>query len=245
MKTKIEYLVQSRTRNKKTGDIPTIIIGKNADQVLKSCIASGCKLLQDKLGGSGEYKKLGLKPCYAHNSTVSWGTKSIFRSLIKGTKEIADYSVKEGFRLSARHAKYYRLSSIGDASALSKDQIKEIKKEGKKYGLKPLGYTANKSASHLKSMLLLSCPTMEEADAAVADGWRSTTIFSEYKGKKTFVTPAGNKGIICPEQVQSIQAHKKSKDVTPREKITCNICGLCSKGNTHKTKYKVIGFVSH
>lgn len=241
----IKYLVQSRTMNKKTGDIPTIIVGKNATQTIQSCIAAGCKLLQEDLGGSGEYKKLGLKPCYAHKGTVSWGTKSIFRSLIKGTKKIADYTVQEGFRLSSRHAKYYRLSSIGDASSLSKKQLKEIKKEAKKYGLKPIGYTANKSADHLKSMLLLSCTSLEDADQAVRDGWRSTAIFSSWNGKRTFKTESGNLGIICPEQTQSLKAQNKSKDISPREKITCNICGLCSKGNKHKTKYKIVGFISH
>jgi len=241
----VEYLVQARTRNKKTGDIPTIIIGRNPEQIVSSCISAGCKLLQEKLGGTGEYKKLGLKPCYAHKGTVSWATKSIFRSLKKGSKSIEDYSVREGFRLSARGAKYYRMSSIGDASALSMAQIKEIKKEAKKYKLSPLGYTANRDAKHLQNMLMLSCPTLKETDQAVSSGWRATTIFKDWNGKKTFTTPGGHKGIVCPEQTQSLNAENKGMKVTPREKIECNTCGLCANGNKHRTKYKVIGFVAH
>ena len=76
--------------------------------------------------------------------------------------------------------------------------------------------------------------------------WRSTTIFDKWDGKtKTFRTPDNNQGIICPEQTQALTAKNKGKDVTPREKITCNICGLCGKGNKNKTKYKVIGFIAH
>jgi hypothetical protein len=237
----IDILVQATTRNQKTGNIPTIIVGQNQNDVVKSCMQSGCKLLHTKLGGKGEYKELGLKPCYAHNSSVSWATKSIFRALDKGTKALDDYSLTEGFRMSARTAKYFRCSSIGDISSISHKRFNEILKEGIKYGLKPLGYTADKTATHLKESLLLSCPTIEETDQAVNEGWRATTIFQSWNGKKTFTTPSGHKGIVCPEQTQS----KSGKEITPRNKITCNDCGLCSQGNQHTTKYKVIGFITH
>lgn len=237
----IEILVQATTRNKKTGDMPTIIVGQNQKQVVSSCIKSGCKLLHKKLGGNGEYKELGLRPCYAHNSSVSWGTKSIFRALDKGSRVLDDYSLSEGFRMSARTARYFRCSSIGDISAVTPKRYSEILKEGIKYGLKPLGYTADKTATHLKESLLLSCTTIEDTDIAVNEGWRATTIFKKWNGNKTFVTPAGHKGLICPEQTQS----KSGKEITPRNKITCNECGLCSQGNQHTTKYKVIGFISH
>lgn len=237
----IDILVQATTKNKKTGNIPTIIVGQNQDDIVKSCIQSGCKLLHKKLGGSGEYKDLGLRPCYAHNSSVSWGTKSIFRALEKGSKVLDDYSLSEGFRMSARTARYFRCSSIGDISAVSPNRFRTILKEGAIYGLKPLGYTADKTATHLKDSLLLSCPTMEETDNAVNEGWRATTIFKSWDGKKTFTTPAGHKGIVCPEQTQA----KSGKEVTPRNKITCNDCGLCSQGNKHPSKYKVIGFITH
>jgi len=241
IKNTIDILVQSTTKNRKTGNIPTIIVGQNQNQVVSSCIQSGCKLLHKKLGGSGEYEDLGLKPCYAHNSSVSWGTKSIFRAIEKGTRTIEDYSLSEGFRMSARTAKFFRASSIGDMSSLSPQRVKEVIKEGIKYGLKPLGYTADKTATHLKEHLLLSCPTMEETDAAVNNGWRATTIFQTWDGKKTFTTPSGHKGIVCPEQTQA----RSRKEITPRNKITCNDCGLCSQGNQHTTKYKVIGFITH
>jgi len=241
IKKTIDILVQATTKNKKTGNIPTIIVGQNQNDVVKSCIQSGCKLLHKKLGGSGEYKDLGLRPCYAHNSSVSWGTKSIFRAIEKGTKVLEDYSLYDGFRMSARTAKYFRCSSIGDISAIEEHRFKVILKEAAIYGLKPLGYTADKRAVHLKEHLLLSCPTMKETDEAVNKGWRATTIFKSWDGKKTFTTPQGHKGIVCPEQTQS----KSGQEITPRNKITCNDCGLCSQGNQHSTKYKVIGFITH
>ena len=242
IKNTIDVLVQATTQNKKTGNLPTIIVGQTQKQVVSSCIQSGCKLLHTKLGGSGEYKELGLKPCYAHNGSVSWGTKNIFKALEKGSKTLEDYSVYDGFRMSARTAKYFRCSSIGDISVVTPNRFKTILKEAAIYGLKPLGYTADKTATHLKDSLLLSCPTMEETDEAVKNGWRATTIFKSWDGKKkTFTTPQGNKGIVCPEQTQA----KSGKEITPRNKITCNICGLCSQGNQHTTKYKVIGFITH
>ena len=236
----MNILVQATTRNKKTGNIPTIIVGQNYDEITSSCRASGCILLHKKLGGSGGYKELGLLPCYAHKGHVSWGTKSILRAIDKGTKTIADYSIEEGFSNSSRHAKYFRLSSIGDASSLSQETIDALVSEGIKYGLSPLGYTASKEATHLQSICLLSCPTIEETDEAISKGWRATSIFDvkDWDGERTFTTPQGHKGIYCPEQVQQM----KEKDVTPRKKITCNTCGLCAKGNKHRTKYKAIGF---
>ena len=234
-------LVQSTTQNKKTGDIPTIIVGTDYNKIVESCKTSECALLHKSLGGKGTYKELGLKPCYAHKGSVGWGTKSILKALQKGTKTIADYSLKEGFRLSARTAKYFRLSAIGDASSLPIETIKAIIKEGKEYGLLPLGYTASLKAEHLKEICIKSCTSMNEADKAVKAGWRATTIFHNWNGERTFTTPDGNVGVVCPEQTQAI----KDPNVSPRKKITCNTCGLCSQGNQHPTRYKVIGFLSH
>lgn len=237
----IDILVQARTSNTKTGDIPTIIVGQNHNDILRSCQNSGCALLHTKLGGNGLYTKLGLKPCYAHNSTVSWGTRSILRALDKGTKTLEDYSLSEGFRMASRTAKYFRLSSIGDASSLSLSRIKEIVSEGTKNKLLPLGYTASASATHLQEICLFSAPTMKDADSAINKGWRVAVQIGTWNGNKTFTTPLGHKGIVCPEQTQAIT----QPNVTPRNKITCNTCGLCSKGNQHSTKYKAIGFISH
>ena len=242
---KTGILVQSTTRNKKTGNVPTIIVGQTAEETLQSCIDSGCAVLPEKLGGSGEYKKLGIKsPCYAHNGPVAWATKSIRRAIDKGTRTIEDYSLENGFRMSARTARVFRLSSIGDCSALSHEQMKEIVSTGERYNLKPMGYTAGwkrKGKEYLKKWVLASNFTMEQADKAIDSGWRSTVILPKDTDYKTFVTPAGNKGIVCPEQTQQ----RINPDVTPRNKITCNTCGLCSEGNQHKSKFKVIGFINH
>lgn len=233
----IDVLVQSSTRNRKTGNVPTIIVGQDIHEIKKSCLDSGCPLLSEKMGGSGEYKKHGLKPCYAHASSVSWATKSILKAIDKGSKTIKDYSIKEGFRMSSRHAKFFRLSSIGDCSSLSRKVIDKLVKTGKEYNLKPLGYTAGwRQRPDLKDIVLASNITMKDADEAVSQGWRATCQVP--KGtKKRFLTPAGNEGIVCPEQTQ--------KSTTPRNKITCNTCGLCSEGNQHKTRFKVIGFINH
>ena len=233
----IDVLVQSSTRNKKTGNIPTVIVGQNTKDIKKSCLDSGCPLLSEKMGGAGQYKQHGLKPCYAHASSVSWATKSILKAIDKGNKTIKDYSIREGFRMSSRHARFFRLSSIGDCSSLSRKVIDKLVKTGKEYNLKPLGYTAGwRQRPDLKDIVLASNITMEDADTAVSQGWRATCQVP--KGtKKRFITPGGNEGIVCPEQ--------KQKNATPRNKITCNSCGLCSEGNQHKTRFKVIGFINH
>ena len=242
---KTGILVQSTTSNKKTGRIPTIIVGTTAEETLQSCIDSGCAVLPEKLGGTGEYHKYGIKkPCYAWKGTVSWATKSIRRALDKGTKTIEDYTCENAFRMSERTARVFRLSSIGDCSALSHEQMKEIVSTGERYNLKPMGYTAGwkrKGKDYLKQWVLASNFTMEQADKAIDSGWRSTVILPKDTDYKTFVTPAGNKGIVCPEQTQQ----RINPEVTPRNKITCNTCGLCSEGNQHKSKFKVIGFINH
>jgi len=237
----INVLVQATTKNRKTGNVPTIIVGQDIDDVKKSCLDSGCPLLSEKMGGSGEYKRHGIQPCYAHRAHVSWATKSIFKAIDKGTKQLSEYSIKHAFSNSSRHAKFFRLSSIGDCSSLSRKVINKLVNVGKEYNLKPLGYTAGwRQRPDLKDIVLASNITMKDADLAVSEGWRATCQVPKGTAKR-FTTPEGNKGIICPEQTQ----HHSVNRIGKRNKITCNSCGLCSEGNQHKSRFKVIGFINH
>jgi hypothetical protein len=142
----------------------------------------------------------------------------------KGSK---DYSLKNALSNSKRSAKMARFGAIGDPSALGIDYINKAVNAVKSIGLAPVGYTHFwKANPKLAGLLMASVHTLDEADQAMAAGFRAAVVLPpSHTGR--FTTPSGNKGIVCPAMVAD---------------VTCNDCRQCDGSNGSKI---VIGFPNH
>lgn len=216
MKKHPQILWLARTNNAKTGDTPTAFIGKTRKETLQSC--KGCEQLTNK-------------NCYAWFGTVGiWSLTHIHRAIKKDSQK---YSLSNA--LAHRHpdARMVRVSAIGDPARANPRELFSAKELAKQLGLAFVGYThfhKEKGAHRLKKLLMASCDTLEDADAAVKRGWRATAIVPyDFQGKR-FITPAGHTAVICPAQSK------------PGE-ITCNDCLLCDA--SRRTTFQVIAFRDH
>ncbi len=171
------------TKNVKTGNVPTLWVGKTREQSYDSC--KGCKLLETK-------------DCYAQFGTPSMAHKSMIRAADKGK----DYSLKQALMDSRRSAKMARFGAIGDPGALPLDYITKAIAAVRKAGLDPVGYTHHwRDKPELAGVFMASCDDLSEVDDALAKGFRAAVVLPwDHEGK--FTTPGGAKGIVCPAMVK-------------------------------------------
>lgn len=197
--------------NVKTGNVPTLYIGHTKQEAWESC--DGCKLR-----GNG---------CYAWSGSVNIGSSSTRRAYARGANKTLSYALQN------RHksARMVRISAIGDIGRCSSKQAAEIKETISQSKLELVGYTHHwreeKVAKNWRGSLMASCEKIEDADLAVSQGWRATAIVPEGT-PNAFITPAGNKAIVCPAQTMP--------------NITCNKCRLC---NGSKKAAHIIAFIAH
>jgi hypothetical protein len=201
---KANVIVSARTKNAKTGDVPTLAIGATREESLASCEAIRCPLL-----ASGE--------CYAQHGSVSWGHRSaidkIQRKGIDATSPAAAIAAVAARAFSARMV---RIGSIGDPSVARRDTLWAFVDEARRHGLAVVGYThgwRRKVAADLHGTLMASCETLVDADKAVAKGWRATVVVPA-DAPRTMATPAGRKVVVCPAQVTD-------------GRVQCNECRMC------------------
>jgi hypothetical protein len=210
-----DILWLAQTKNTKTGNVPTAMIGKTRRESLQSC--KGCSQLTNR-------------NCYAWFGTVSWGLAHIQRAF-KGDPQ--KYSFLNAIADRHPDARMVRVSAIGDPFRASFRDLQHSFELSKQLGLAFVGYThfhLEKGAHRLKKMLMASCDSIEQADAAVQRGWRATAVVPyNFQGKR-FTTPAGHTAVICPAQ-------------TMPKKITCNDCLLCDA--SRKTSFQIIAFRDH
>ena len=242
------YYVTATSRNTKTGNIPTVwIAGDSGDpdtdkqETAASCACSGCPLLPKHKGGEGVPEDR--LPCYAWQGQVSIALGTIIKAAKrKGRKH---YSLWNALKNSASSARYVRMTAIGDPSALNRRQKEEMTDTiqqyneqycGPKNQYRLIGYIHGwRLAPWWKDRLMASCDTLEEADKAIAKGWRpAVTVPSGTKGKSV-KTPAGNTLLICPHLTE---------DAKEKRVPDCNDCGWCS---VERTEYRQFGiaFPSH
>lgn len=211
-------LYTATSGNTKTGNMPQAWIGKDYDSSVKSCLASGCPLLPRRFGGQdGQIGKTKLKPCYAWQGSAKMAFSSMVRKL-KRTKEQGKpnpYSLKNAITKSVRSARMIRVTAIGNAGEMSKEDREELITEAKKAGLGLLGYIAGfKKYPEWMGSLMASTYTLRMADVAIDKGWRASTVLPEDHKPQFFETPKGRKGIVCPAQYTG-------------GAVDCNSCGLC------------------
>ena len=228
-----DHIFVPRSRNEKVGDVPQMYIGRTEKACVQSCKDSGCPLLSKRYGGQNGVLSDGtkLKPCYAHNGTVSFAVKSIYKALERGME--SNYTLANAIRKSVRSARIMRISQIGDPSSVTAQDAQTIYDECKKVGIQLKGFTAGwRKASWWKGKLMASTMTPAEADEAVRDGWRASVVLpadfiGEGPKRNTFTTPQGRKGVVCPHIMGA--------------RLTCNTCRLCVAENDGP----IIGFISH
>lgn len=193
----MDILWTAKSRNSKTGNMPTAWVGSTKEEAWDSC--EGCSLR-----GNG---------CYAWSGSVRMGHGGLLRAAANG----ADRSLEWALENRHKGARNVRLTGIGDIGRCGKDKADAIVERIQQEGLGILGYTHHwreeSVAEAWKGRLMASCETAEDADKAVAEGWRATMIVSEDTAR-TFKTEAGNRVSVCPAQLRE-------------GSIDCNNCRLC------------------
>ena len=222
-----------RSSNIKTGDVPTIAIGRTREESIATCRTVKCPLLhhnQGGLGGTIDPETDAPRPiCYSQHGSPSFGHHSQVRKHKRG----GDTSLSTALRTRSPLARMARIASIGDPAGLPAMLAVSIVSRIRKAGLAAVGYTHGwEAAPWLKGRLMASCDTPEQVDKAIAKGWRAVVVLPwDYKGR-SFKTPGGIVGPVCPAQL--------------RDNVTCNGCGgskgpLCDAAR----KGPPVGFIDH
>jgi len=195
----LEIFWSSRSRNSKTGDVPTAWIGSSFGAAKKSC--SGCSLLE--------------KGCYAYGGSPLLGHLSVTRTQMQKPD---NYKLEYALNHRNKKARMVRVTALGDIGRSGRAVADAVVAEIKASGLALVGYThhwrepAVIAAWH--GRLMASCDDMEAADQAVSNGWRAcVTVPSNHP--RISETPEGRKVVVCPAQVKEDHS------------ITCNTCRLC------------------
>ena len=153
------------------------------------------------------------KDCYSQRGIVAMS----HNSMLKKNARVGDGVYSLSYALANRNvsARYVRFTAIGDGARCNPEEV--IAQGMQDY------YCASKS-------------TMEEADEVLAKGFKRATITARWdlydEGKRMYVSPAGNKAVICP----ALMAHAKG------HRVTCNQCGLCDPS---KEGPKIVIFPDH
>lgn len=218
-----------RTRNTKTGNIPTAFVLADvpdpehaADAALASCGAVNCAL---KDGG-----------CYALSGAIA---KYAVVHIDEARESGFDRSIAAALAGRHRRARAVRMTAIGDVAATpglvsrALDDVARVHEAG----LEVIGYTHGwrlSWARSLRSSLRASCDDLADADDAVAAGWAAAVVLPADTDARdrSIRTPEGHRVIVCPAYV---------KPSFGRPKVTCNTCRLCVVGRTSA----VIGFPAH
>lgn len=191
--------------NKKTGNVPTLWVGKTEEEALESC--RGCGLAPAPIGGNGS--------CYAWSGAVRFGAISARK---KAARSPGERTIEAAIAGAARSARMLRATGIGDIGRSGVAIADYVTGAARSAGLALVGYTHHWREPAVKAAwggrLMASTETLADADRAVNEGWRATVIVPA-DAPRTSSTPAGRKVLVCPAQVAEGSG------------VTCNSCRLC------------------
>lgn len=207
---------QSRSNNKKTGDMPQGVVGASREETRESCV--GCALLETE--------------CYAwHGRTHNF----VLGKLAKGLLVDPDrYRIEPALKKRNKQARYVRAGSIGDPARADPEQTTHDFEVVNEHGLGVIAYTHFwREEDALRVDFMASCNSLLEVDEALERGFRATTLlpwdYYETSGPR-FESPAGTFGVVCPAQTKE---------------VTCNDCGLCANTHQAAKGVRLIGFLEH
>ena len=201
--------------NPKLGPVLLAYLGPTLEHVQDSCL--GCPLLGDG--------------CYAWETSQRAGLQHV---LVKAAQDLRYYSLAAAIKRLRKRSKVARISAIGDPARVPHHELLLDIEPLRLRGFAVLALTHHwqeRANQKLKDDLLASCNSLPEADQAITKGWKPTVVLPADHQKKTFTTPAGAKGIVCPEQT------------TPG--WDCSNCGMCDTQHPAWNKVDVIGFRQH
>jgi hypothetical protein len=206
--SKPRLLWSARTTNRKTGDMPTALVGITKAETRASC--DGCPLLPSRV-------------CYAHNGTPRMGAASVQRAV--GAGHAKRYTLAHALRYASRAARFVRVSSIGDAGRVDPRELREAHDTVRAAGLGWLAFThfpAEALANGTEDLFLASVDGPDVPTVlAAADGWldagfkRVSVVVPDTWTAPSTRTEAGRKAVLCPA-------------VRTASRVQCNLCGLCA-----------------
>ena len=210
------------TKNRKTGSVPTLAVGATREESLASC--RDCGLLKSNApDGKGRF--------YAQHSSPSWAHAQMVKTNKEDpTRYTFEYAMGKRFH-AARMA---RFGSIGDPSAINHATLHRWIMMVRAEGMSVVGYThhwRDPENQWLRDHFMASCETFEQAEEAIAMGWRPTVVVpTDWDERHTMSD--GSPVLTCP----AITSKRKG---TPR--VTCNDCRLCDVNRNRA----VIAFPDH
>lgn len=195
----------ARTSASKLGPVPTVAVGTTLETMRATCRSTGCRHLD-------------LGTCYAFGGRVGWMTEVSARAAHAPT-------LRQVIDLVTRSARLLRVGTVGDPSGLPVEELRRTIRDAASYGLEVLGYTHGWRLPHMaefRSTLLASVDNLEEADEAIAAGWRPAVLVPP-DAPRVLTTPAGHRVVLCAEQ-----AAKRAGG----HSVTCNTCRVCVRGHS-------------
>lgn len=193
----------SGSQNTKTGPLLTQYVGSSLEEAHHTC--QGCALRPPASRGGGGV-------CYAWSGTAKLGALGAYRSARTLGMAMLD-------QISKGLPRVARLGAIGDPAGLSPAWIEAVFATLRENGFAILSYTHKWRAlatPQSRRRYLASTDNLSEADEAIDQGWRPTTILpsSHPLTKAHVLTPKGRKLVVCPAQ-------RTGKE------IKCATCRLC------------------
>lgn len=203
----ISIAVVAQSSNVKTGNVPTVWVGRSLSESRESC--AGCPLLE-----SGD--------CYAQYGSPSFAISSVRRAAIRA-KSWRNYTIERAIANRHHDAKFVRFSALGDCANADRSQVSHAMEVTRENGLDVVGYThfhAKRKAQWLRGKLMASVQSVEEAREANSRGWRAAIVMPA----GTTGTLRNDDGSVLAVECPAIAAARLGKT------FTCNDCASTKRG---------------
>lgn len=217
-------VVVARSKNAKTGDVPTVWVGRSLEESRASC--AGCEQLE-----TGN--------CYAQYGSPSFAISAIHRSAARA-KSWRRYTIHRALALRSPSARFVRFSALGDVARADRDQVIEAFKATRKAGLAIVGYTHfwRSDGRWLRGKIMASCDNPSAAAEANARGWRAAIVMPT----GTVGTLRNSDGSVFAVECPAIAAARFGRT------FTCNDCASGKRGalcDASRTDLPNVYFADH
>lgn len=197
MNAPFAVLWTARSRNRKTGDVPTAWVGASMAEARESC--AGCPLLGGK--------------CYSWSGATQLAAGSARKN---AERQPHRYTMAAALAQRVASARMVRVTGLGDIGRSGRALADAVVAEAARAGLAVVGYTHHwreaAVADAWRGRLMASTETLADADRAAREGWRVSVVVP-VDHPRLSRTPEGRAVVVCPEQATG--------------KVTCNDCRLC------------------